>query len=150
MMAIQHPEVTIRSIVKETKMKISELARQASCSVETIRYYEKEKLLPLPLREQANNYRYYDNTHLERLLFIRRCRALNMSHKEIKIILEACDVQNRDCGEINSVIQEHLVHVQNKIAKLKILEEELQHLNQRCHASGVVEKCGIVNKLKSL
>ena len=58
-------------------MKIGELARQAGCQVETVRYYEREGLLQPAIRDQTNNYRHYDSTHLERLMFIRRCRALD-------------------------------------------------------------------------
>jgi DNA-binding transcriptional MerR regulator len=63
-------------------MRIGELAQTAQCSVETIRYNEKEGLLPKPVRS-ANNYRIYGSNHLRRLLFIRNCRALDMSQKEV-------------------------------------------------------------------
>ena len=60
-------------------MKIGELARKAGCPVETIRYYEKKGLLQAPLRDIENNYRCYNNTHLEKLLFIRSARDLGFS-----------------------------------------------------------------------
>ncbi|MFO1378776.1 MAG: MerR family transcriptional regulator [Chitinivorax sp.] len=67
-------------------MKIGELAQQAGCSVETIRYYEREGLLPLPGRT-SGNYRHYDAAQLERLQLIRRCRTLDMTHDEIRTLL---------------------------------------------------------------
>ena len=67
-------------------MRIGELARRADCPVETVRYYEKEKLLPAPRRSGAN-YRDYGPSHLERLAFIRRCRALDMSLPEIRAVM---------------------------------------------------------------
>ncbi|MGL6039883.1 MAG: MerR family transcriptional regulator, partial [Deefgea sp.] len=57
-------------------MKIGELAGIAHCSVETIRFYEKENLLAPPART-SGNFRSYSNEHLERLRFIRNCRALD-------------------------------------------------------------------------
>ena len=63
-------------------MKIGEIAQAASTAVETIRYYEREGLLPPPHRTSAN-YRRYEASHLERLLMIRHCRGLGMSLDEI-------------------------------------------------------------------
>ena len=60
--------------------KIGELARHVGCRVVTIRYYEKEGLLRSPERT-AGNYRLYDETDVERLRFIQRCRSLDMSLK---------------------------------------------------------------------
>jgi DNA-binding transcriptional MerR regulator len=56
-------------------MKIGELAHVAQTTVETVRYYEKEGLLPVTVRT-AGNFRVYGPAHLERLRFIRNCRAL--------------------------------------------------------------------------
>ena len=69
-------------------MKIGELAQSARCSVETVRYYEKEGLLPAPERGQ-NNYRIYGTAHVERLRLIRNCRALDMTLEEIRVLLMA-------------------------------------------------------------
>ncbi|MGL6014243.1 MAG: MerR family transcriptional regulator, partial [Shewanella oncorhynchi] len=68
-------------------MKIGELAQAAQCTVETIRYYEKEALLPEPARTNSN-YRDYNQRHLDRLSFIRNCRALDMTHQEIRALLQ--------------------------------------------------------------
>ena len=68
-------------------MKIGELASSSDTSVETIRYYERENLLPAPART-ASNYRQYTQAHLERLAFIRHCRALDMSLTDIRQLIE--------------------------------------------------------------
>ncbi len=57
------------------QIKIGELAKRTECQAETIRYYEKEGLLPQPSRS-GGNYRLYDEEHIERLRFIRHCRTL--------------------------------------------------------------------------
>ncbi|WP_284440224.1 MerR family transcriptional regulator [Hafnia paralvei] len=54
-------------------IKIGELARRTECRVVTIRYYEKERILPKPGRSQGN-FRLYGEEHVERLLFTRHCR----------------------------------------------------------------------------
>eukprot|EP01030_Chromulinospumella_sphaerica_P019117 gene19117-18994_t len=71
-------------------MKIGELALVAQCTVETVRYYEKAGLLPEPARTPGN-FRVYGPEHLERLRFIRNCRALDMSQEEIHTLLNLAD-----------------------------------------------------------
>lgn len=63
-------------------MKIGELAKATDCAVETIRYYEREQLLPEPARTDGN-YRLYTQAHVEWLTFIRNCRTLDMTLDEI-------------------------------------------------------------------
>ncbi|MEX1056581.1 MAG: MerR family transcriptional regulator, partial [Natronospirillum sp.] len=67
-------------------MKIGELATLSGLAVETIRYYEKIALLPVPSRDNSG-YRRYQPPHLERLLFIKRCRNLDMAQDEIRELL---------------------------------------------------------------
>lgn len=130
-------------------MKIGELARKAGCPIETVRYYEKEGLLQAPRRNAENNYRYYDDAHLEKLLFIRRCRALDMTHEEIRALLHAMEHHGRDCGPIDAIISDHLAHVRHRIAELQQLEQQLKALNTFCSADRNVNDCGIIQKLMS-
>ena len=64
-------------------MKIGQLSEQAECKVETIRYYERIGLLPEPARSDGG-YRIYDESHLKRLVFIRRSRELGFTIEEIR------------------------------------------------------------------
>ncbi len=66
-------------------MKIGELATLARTPVETIRYYEREGLLPAAPRSDGN-YRIYGREHAERLAFIRHCRTLDMTLDEIRVL----------------------------------------------------------------
>ncbi|TCV96695.1 Cd(II)/Pb(II)-responsive transcriptional regulator [Biostraticola tofi] len=129
-------------------MKIGELAKQAGCPVETIRYYEREGLIPAPCREAASNYRRYDYVHLERLTFIRRCRALDMTHEEIRTLLAARSDANQSCETINELIASHLRHVQDRLSELKTLEGELTLLQSRCHEVRATRDCGILLELE--
>lgn len=63
-------------------MQIGALARQTGCPIQTIRFYEQEGLLPPPSRS-AGNFRLYGDAHVERLLFIRRCRSLPDGHPKL-------------------------------------------------------------------
>ncbi|SMF33153.1 Cd(II)/Pb(II)-responsive transcriptional regulator [Pseudogulbenkiania subflava] len=128
-------------------MKIGELAKQVGCPVETVRYYEREGLLPAALRDSVNNYRHYDHSHLERLLFIRRCRALDMTHEEIRVLLQARVEPDASCESINELIDAHLHHVQARISELKALEEQLAELRGHCQTAQATRDCGILREL---
>ncbi len=130
-------------------MKIGELARQADCSVDTVRFYEKEGLLPAPLRTDGN-YRDYSDHHLEKLLFIRHCRALDMSHEEIRLLLRWREHPTEPCGEVNALIDQHIAHVTERIRSLQALEMQLRGLRGLCNAEHEIESCGILHELTGL
>lgn len=127
-------------------MRIGELAAKAGCLAETVRYYEKEGLLPPPGRTQAN-YRLYDVPHLDRLTFIRNCRALEMSLTEIRALLAIKDGAGRDCGEVNAVLEAHIGHVSERITQLTALKVQLVALRELCGGADAVERCGILRGL---
>ena len=130
-------------------MKIGELARISRCTVETVRYYEKEGLLPAPERT-TGNYRSYGAAHLERLRFIRNCRALDMTHDEVRALLGLVDQPANDCGGVNRVLDEHIAHVEVRIKELKQLKQQLVALRQSCHGEQSVIACGIVQGLATM
>ena len=117
-------------------MKIGGLAQVAQCSVETVRYYEKEGLLPAPART-SGNFRQYGAEHVERLCFIRNCRALDMSHSEIRTLLQLADQPGEDCGSINTLFDQHIAHVDERIRELALLKQQLAGLRERCQT----ERC---------
>ncbi|UJF25162.1 Cd(II)/Pb(II)-responsive transcriptional regulator [Suttonella sp. R2A3] len=128
-------------------MKIGELAKKAGCPSETIRYYEREGLLPAADRDPENNYRRYDQNHLERLMFIRRCRTLEMTQDEIRELLYARADPDASCATINELIDAHLVHVQQRMAELSALEAELAELRAQCLHAHSTRECGILREL---
>lgn len=106
-------------------MKIGELAKIAGCTTDTIRFYEKEGLLPEAERT-GSNYRSYHDGHIDRLRFIRNCRALDMTHDEIRTLLHAADGPATGCGTVNALVDDHIDHVNARI-------EELQQLKNRAY-----------------
>jgi len=130
-------------------MKIGELAQVAQTTVETVRYYEKEGLLPETVRT-AGNFRVYGPAHLERLRFIRKCRALDMSHEEIHTLLDLSDQPAEGCGAINAVFDQHIAHVDERIGELLHLKEQLAMLRQRCQIEQAVDDCGILHGLAAM
>ncbi|MBB4817036.1 Cd(II)/Pb(II)-responsive transcriptional regulator [Pseudomonas alcaligenes] len=128
-------------------MKIGELARLTDCPVETIRYYEREGLLPEPSRSEGN-YRQYTQAHVERLAFIRHCRSLDMTQQEIRELLRLRDSPEADCTAANRLIDEHMHHVEVRIAELRSLQEQLRALRAHCQIAGNSESCGILRELE--
>lgn len=124
-------------------MKIGDLATATDTSVESIRYYEREGLLPAPARTQGN-YRAYDALHVQRLQFIRRCRALDMTLDEVRTLLQFIDTPQDDCAGVNALLDEHLGHVRHRIAELRRLEKELQQLRAQCATPRAADACGIL------
>jgi len=129
-------------------MKIGELAKAAGTTVETVRYYEKQGLLPQPHRG-INNYRSYGEAQLERLRLIRNCRALDMTHDEIRAILTLADRGKGDCGPINEVFDAHIAHVDARIDELRQLKSQLIALRRRC-SGAQADDCGILHGLSEM
>ena len=127
-------------------MKIGELAKLTDCAVETIRYYEREHLLPAPGRSDCN-YRVYTQAHAERLTFIRNCRTLDMTLEEIRSLLALRDSPQDQCESVNALIDDHIHHVKARIDGLLALQTQLLDLRQRC-GEGPDNECGILQRLE--
>ncbi len=126
-------------------IRIGELAEISGCQVVTIRYYEKEGLLPLPDRTKSN-YRLYNENDVERLHFIRRCRMHGMTLSEIRQLLAFKDNPTVSCDWINTLVEKHIAKVEQQIASLKHLKKHLQALLHQCQG-GRHEECGIIATL---
>ena len=127
-------------------MKIGDLAQATLCPVETVRYYEREGLLPAPARS-SGNYRLYGQHHVERLRFIRNCRSLDMTHDEIRALLAFRDGPEEKCDEVNSLLDEHIGHVGHRIKELRLLERQLKELRCQCQSVRTVRDCAIMQSL---
>lgn len=130
------------------ELMIGELAKRTDCQMETIRYYEREGLLPAPGRSEGN-YRLYGNAHVERLRFIRHCRSLDMTLEEIRSLLKFRDAPEENCGEVNILLDAHIGHVANRIAELKGLEKQLKELRGLCRTAQAAKDCRILQNLSS-
>lgn len=128
------------------EMKIGELARRTACRVETIRFYEKEGLLPPPPRS-AGNYRLYGKLHVERLLFIRSCRSLDMTLDEIRRLLQIRATPRDDCSVVSTLLDKHIRQVGARIEELEQLRDQLHSLSLRCSGTRTAEQCGILQQL---
>ena len=127
------------------RMAIGILSKNTGTNVETIRYYERVRLLPAPARSPGG-YRLYGTAHLKRLSFIRRARALGFSLEEVRTLLKLADERKRPCAEVRVVAEAHLDDVRTKIGDLKAMERVLKETVARC-ANGTGSHCPVIDAL---
>ncbi len=127
-------------------MQIKQLASATGVDIETIRFYEKQGLLPEPARKE-NGYRDYDTTHLERLSFIRHCRALEMSLSQVAVLLGFVDQPGVGCGDVNLLVDQQLAKVRARLESMQALEKQLLQLRARCIDGRGTHACGILTEL---
>ncbi|MER2268575.1 MerR family transcriptional regulator [Methylobacterium oxalidis] len=126
-------------------LTIGALSEGTGVNIETIRYYEKIKLLPAPPRT-AGNQRIYDRAHRQRLTFIRRAREIGFSLEDIRALLTLVDRHAVTCGEVQDVADRHLITVRAKITDLRRMERVLKDMKAAC-AGGLVPDCPIMETL---
>ena len=127
-------------------MRIGQLGQATGVEVETIRYYEKAGLLGEPER-LANGYRSYGTAHLERLSFIRHCRALDIPLADITRLVAFMALPGTDCGDINNLIDQQISKVRARLASMQALENQLTTLRARCDSAQSGLACGILHEL---
>ena len=111
-------------------MRIGQLADALGCTVETIRFYEKQGLLPAPHRTNGN-FRKYDEEHVQRLSFICNCRSLDLSLNEIKTLLSLENHNEQRTEEINRLLDRHIKDVVKRIHELAHLRMKLIELKEK-------------------
>lgn len=129
-------------------LKIGELAKMADCRVETIRYYEREGLLPVAIRS-TGNYRLYSDKHVAQLHFIRHCRSLDMSLDCIRRLLRLKEAPEETCGTVDALLEAHIAQVAERIAQLESLESQLKQLRSSCKKAKTVKDCRILQGLST-
>ncbi len=129
-------------------MKIGELAAASGTTIESIRFYERAGLIAEPARSDGN-YRVYGDTHVQRLVFIRRCRSLDMALDEIRVLLGFKDAPSAHCGDVNALLDTHIGHVASRVQELRVLEQQLRSLRAQCQSISSGADCGILKQLSS-
>jgi DNA-binding transcriptional MerR regulator len=131
------------------RLTIGALAKATGTKVVTVRYYEQAGLLPIPSRT-SGNYRTYGPDYLHRLRFIRRCRDLGFTLDQVRDLLRLSSQEDQPCEEVNRISAEHLTQIEQKIADLARLADELRRINGRCQGDGVIADCRIIDALSPL
>lgn len=127
-------------------MKIGDLAKQAGVGVDTVRYYEREGLLPQAQR-LASGYRMYGSQDVQRLQFVRRAKMMGFTLPEIRELLALSDQQTGDMATMKAAAQHKLADVEAKIAELTRIRDGLQALVKACPGKGALAGCPILNAM---
>ena len=119
------------SITASRGLTIGALSRLGGVKIETIRYYERIELMPVPPRTRGGR-RSYDSEHLERLRFIRRARALGFGIEDIRTLLELSAHGASACAEAKEIASGQLASVRAKQRDLVRLEAILADAIAKC------------------
>ena len=126
--------------LKSSEMTIGKLAKAAGVGVETVRYYQRRRLLPTP--GAARSYRRYGANHVERLLFIKRAQGIGFTLKEVAELLALNDT--RDHRVARKLASQKIADIESRIAQMKKVANALRTLVRECECGGQDMPCPII------
>ncbi len=127
-------------------LTIGAVAKRAGVAIDTIRYYEREGLLPEPLR-RASGYRSYGDGTVVQLRFIRRAKDLGFTLEEIRELLALSADRQRGVEAVKQRAQRRLAAIEQRIAELQRVRDGLAQLVASCPGHGKPEACPILRAL---
>lgn len=124
-------------------LKISELAERGGVNLQTIRYYEREGLLPEPPR-LASGYRAFPEDAVRRVKFIKRAQQLGFRLDEIRELLSLRLDHNRSSAEVRALAEAKISGIEEKIRTLKAMKKALSGVTAQCSGCGPASECPIL------
>lgn len=129
-------------------LTIGKLANRGGVNVQTIRYYERNGLMPTPSRG-ASGYRLYSDDAVRRLSFIKQAQLLGFSLTEIQELLSLRMRPGTTCADIRQRARQKIVAVDKKIEDLQRIKSALTKLAAACRGNGPTSDCPILEALES-
>ena len=120
---------------KMNNLTIGKVAKRANVKIETIRYYERFRILPKPIRNQSG-YRLYSDDVVRRLQFIKNAKELGFSLKEISDLFSLRVKRNATCANVKKRTDVKIMEINEKIETLKKIKGVLVKLSKRCKGDG--------------
>ena len=137
--------MTAITVSRAENVAIGELSRLSGVNIETIRYYERVKMLAPPPRT-AGGRRIYGSNDLRTLVFIRRARELGFSLDDIRALLRLGGPEKASCREVGAIAAHHLEDIRAKLGDLKKLERLLARTVARCSGK-IAPECPVLDIL---
>jgi DNA-binding transcriptional MerR regulator len=113
-------------------MHIGRVAKKIGLTPDAIRFYERDALIPRPLRT-AGGFRQYAETDVETLGFIRQVQGLGFTLKEVRDLLNLRHQRMQPCAPVRRRLQQKLSDVRSKLADIEKLKRELQTALNACN-----------------
>lgn len=136
------------NISSQSRLSIGAAAREAGVGIDTIRYYEREGLLPEP-RRRPSGYRQYDAGAVAQLHFIRRAKALGFSLADIRDLLSLSQDREHGVAGVKARAEARLEDINHRIRELQQVQRGLQQLIEACPGHGELAACPILSSLSS-
>ena len=127
-------------------MKIGELAARARVGIDTVRFYERQGLLPAP-RRQASGYRRYESDDLARLQFVRRAKTLGFRLVDTSELLALSALRESDMAAMKFAALAKLADVESRLAEMTRVRDGLKGLVDACPGHGALGRCPILHAL---
>ncbi len=129
-----------------SSLTIGVVAKRVGVAIDTIRYYEREGLLPEPKR-RASGYRSYGEGAIAQLRFIRRAKLLGFTLEEIRELLALSADRQHGVKAVKKRAQQRLAAIDERIGELQRVRDGLAQLVESCPGHGVPERCPILRAL---
>ncbi len=128
------------------EMTIGRVANEAGVSVETVRFYERKRLIEQP-RRPSSGYRTYDRDAVERIRFIRQAQQLGFTLAEIRELLSLRVDPQTNCADVKGRAEAKVAEVDQKIRALRAMRRALVEISEKCTGEGVTSDCPILEAL---
>ncbi len=129
-------------------LKIGEVAERGGVNLQTIRYYEREGLVPEPPR-LASGYRMFPETAVRRVHFIKRAQELGFSLAEIRELLSLREDTRAGSQAMHERAQAKIADIEQKIRTLRAMKSALHRLAEKCPGCGPLSDCPILDALEA-
>ena len=127
------------------EITIGKLAELADVNVETIRFYHREDILKEPMK-RSNGYRYYNDEHLAKIIFIKKVKELGFSLKEIKDLLEINTKPRATCDFVKEKVTQKVLEIDEKVKNLAQIKKSLREISKACDLnSSEMKKLRVIN-----
>lgn len=127
-------------------LTIKQTAQRAGVGVETLRFYEREGLVPEPPRT-SSGYRQYPPETIRRIRFIKRAQSLGFTLPEVRELLTLTVLPGATAADVRARATQKIADIELKITTLERMKSALQRVTQACHGAGPLETCPILEAL---
>lgn len=131
----------------DAPLRIGEVARRSGVGIDTLRFYEREGLIPQPARDPSSRYRTYVPETVRTVRFIREAQGLGFTLREISELLRLRNDTDASCRDVRAAATAKLDDVERRIKKLRAVRTALRNLVDTCRSDGSTRACPILEAL---